>query len=50
MQKMVTEKFVEQIAKYKTVRKYVCFVFSQQPPDWVINAINGAGGTYIVHP
>jgi hypothetical protein len=50
IQGRVTETFTTQIAKYKTVRPNVHFQFSAEPPQWVIDTMENAGGTYSVVP
>jgi hypothetical protein len=50
VQERVAEGFEVQIAKYKTIRPNVHLQFSQEPPNWVIQAIQRAGGTYSVVP
>jgi RHS repeat-associated protein len=50
IRQQVIEEFTEQIQKYRTISSEVHFQFSQQPPPWVIKAIEDAGGTYSVVP
>jgi hypothetical protein len=46
----VIEDFTQQIRKYRTIRPNVHLQFSKDPPDWVVEAIKRAGGTYSVSP
>ncbi len=48
-QQVITD-FTEQIKKYLTIRPNVHFQFSQQPPEWAVQAVEGAGGTFSVVP
>jgi hypothetical protein len=50
LQGKVTEKFQTQIQKYQTLHPRVRFIFSAQPPQWVVQAIEQVGGTYVVDP
>jgi uncharacterized protein RhaS with RHS repeats len=50
IQQRVTNEFQTQIQKYQTIAPNVNLQFSQQPPDWAVNAIQQAGGTYSVVP
>ena len=50
IQQRVVNKFQTQIQKYQTVRPGVHLQFSQEPPLWVVQAIEQAGGTYSVKP
>jgi hypothetical protein len=50
LQGKVTEKFQEQIQKYQTLDPKVRFQFSEQPPPWVVQAIEQVGGAYFVKP
>jgi hypothetical protein len=50
LQKVVANNFQEQIQKYQAAHPDVKFKFSQQPPPWVVQAIEQVGGTYIVDP
>jgi hypothetical protein len=44
------EDFTQQVRKYRTIRPNVHLQFSKDPPDWVVEAIKRAGGTYNVSP
>jgi hypothetical protein len=48
IQERVISSFQRQIAVYQTLSPNVTFQFSQQPPDWAVNAIQAVGGDYIV--
>jgi hypothetical protein len=50
LQQVVAKKFQEQIQKYQAAHPDVKFIFSRQPPAWVVQAIELVGGTYIVEP
>jgi hypothetical protein len=50
LQGKVSEKFQTQIQKYQTLDPRVKFKFSEQPPPWVVHALEQVGGTYIVDP
>ena len=50
LQKVVANNFQEQIQKYQAAHPDAKFKFSQQPPPWVVQAIEQVGGTYIVDP
>lgn len=50
VQQQVAKEFAEQIQKYKTIQPNVHLQFSQEPPSWVIQAIQDAGGTFSVKP
>jgi hypothetical protein len=48
LQQKVIEEFQAQIRKYQAIHPPVRLQFSQQPPSWVEQAIEKAGGTYFV--
>jgi len=50
LQQVVAKKFQEQIQKYQAAHPNVKLKFSQQPPRWIVRAIEQVGGTYIVDP
>ena len=50
IQQRVIEDFQEQILKYQSIAPNIVLQFSQQPPEWIIEAIEEAGGHYIVRP
>ena len=50
IQGRVIESFQNQIELYQTIRPNVVLQFSQQPPQWAVNAIEQAGGSYSVKP
>jgi hypothetical protein len=50
LQGKVREDFQTQIQKYQTLDPRVKFKFSEQPPPWVVQALEEVGGTYIVDP
>jgi hypothetical protein len=50
LQGRVQEDFKTQIKKYQTIHPRVQFKFSEQPPPWVVQALEEVGGTYIVDP
>jgi hypothetical protein len=50
LQGKVTEKFQAQIQKYQTLDPKVRFQFFEQPPPWVVRAIEQVGGAYLVKP
>ena len=50
IQQQVIDSFQTQIEKYQTIAPNVNLQFSQQPPSWVVQAIQKVGGTYSVKP
>jgi hypothetical protein len=50
LQGKVGDKFQIQVRKYQTIDPRVKFIFSEQPPPWVVRALEQVGGTYIVDP
>ena len=50
LQQQVISNFQNQIQLYQTIRPNVILQFSQQPPQWVIGAINQVGGSHRVGP
>jgi len=48
LQGKITERFQKQIQKYQTIDPNVRFQFSEEPPSWVVQAIEQVGGTYFV--
>jgi hypothetical protein len=50
LRQTVIESFQAQIRKYQAIHPKVRFQFSQDPPRWVEQAIDEAGGAYYVTP
>jgi hypothetical protein len=50
LQGKVKRDFQEQIQKYQTIDPRVKLKFSEEPPPWVVQAIEEVRGTYIVDP
>jgi hypothetical protein len=48
LQGRVTSQFQQQILKYQSIDPRVTFVFSQEPLEWVIHAIEDVGGMWRV--
>ena len=50
LQGKVIENSQTQIQKYQTLDPRAQFIFSEQPPPWVVQAIEQVGGTSVVEP